>query len=150
MLASPDKPMPEASQRSQVARMWEGLRNIESAPEPTRYDWSVVFDALRLMEALIEQKTWKMADGSMADVVDTNGLLEDAITGVAIAGARHMQDGKTIRLDARYIVSVRGILEDYEAIMAQLTHRDMIRAHRLAEKRRPYTFASVEKAAHHG
>jgi hypothetical protein len=103
MLASPDKPMPEASQRSQVARMWEGLRNIESAPEPTRYDWSVVFDALRLMEALIEQKTWKMADGSMADVVDTNGLLEDAITGVAIAGARHMQDGKTIRLDARYI-----------------------------------------------
>ncbi len=53
LMASGTEPMPKAKQRYQLTRMYEGLRAMETAPEPTVDDWRVVSDAVNLMETLI-------------------------------------------------------------------------------------------------
>jgi len=122
--ASAVHPMPEARRTYQLMRMYEGLRSLETSPEPTTDDWRVCSDAVNLMETLI----------SMQVVEDTTGLLMDAITALAQAGRRHQQ-GHAIRLDAQGIQAVRAILEDYAAVIEQVPERTMLQAHRLTEKR---------------
>jgi len=124
MMASPTAPTPERNRVYQLTRMWEGLHSIESASEPTNDDWSVCSDAVNLMETLVSQGI----------VVDSSGLLQDAVDGLALAGRRSMQ-GKTIRLDGRGIQAVRAVLEDYAACLAVLPYRTIIRCHRATERR---------------
>ena len=45
------------------------------------------------------------------------------------------QAGKGIRLDGPGIQIIRGILEDYQAAIESLSHRDMVSCHRDAERR---------------
>ena len=124
MIASPTEPTLPATRRHQLTRMWEGLRAIETAPEPSTDDWRVCSDAVNLMETLV----------SMGEVEDGSGLLPDAITALALAGKRHMK-GAAIRLDALGIQAVRAILEDYAAVLAQLPARTMVSCHRKTERR---------------
>lgn len=124
MMASPTMPMPEASRRHQLTRMLGGLANIERAESPTKDDWRVVSDAVNLMETLVV----------MGVVEDTSGLLLDAVEALALAGQRHIA-GCNIRLDARGIQAARAVLEDYAAVLDAVSHRVMVQAHRLTEKR---------------
>lgn len=124
MMASPTQPMPEASRRHQLSRMWGGLRQIEIAPEPNTDDWSVCSDAVNLMETLV----------AMGIVEDASGLLLDAVEALAMAGKRHTAGGH-IRLDAKGIQAVRAVLEDYAAVVAVVPHRTMVKAHRRTEQR---------------
>ena len=124
MLASPTEPMNEKQRRHQLTRMWSGLSALETSDEPTRDDWAVCSDAVNLMETLIEG----------GRVVDENNLLFDAIRALAEAGQRSFA-GHPIRLDGKGIQAVRGLLEDYAAILEVLPHRTMIHCHRLTEKR---------------
>lgn len=124
LLASPTEPTPDASRTHQLTVMWQGLRSIETAPEPTRNDWRVCSDAVNLMETLVD----------MGEVQDSSGLLQDAITALAMAGRRHVAGG-SIRLDAKGIQAVRAVLEDYAAVLDALPHRTMIRCHRKTEQR---------------
>ena len=122
--ASPTEPLPAAQRLHQLTRMYEGLRALETAPEPSTDDWRVCSDAVNLMETLVE----------MGAVEDSSGLLMDAITALALAGKRH-QAGHALRLDAPGINAVRSVLEDYAAVIEQLPARAMLQAHRLTEKR---------------
>ena len=124
MLASPTEPMPEASRRHQLTRMWGGLAAIERGAAPSTDDWRVCSDAVNLMESLVTAG-W---------VQDAQGLLADAVQALAQAGRRHLAGG-AIRLDAAGIQAVRAVLEDYAAALAQIDHRTMIYAHRATEAR---------------
>lgn len=125
LLASPTNPLPEATRRHQLTRMWGGLAAIERAPAPTRDDWRVCSDAVNLLEELV----------AVGEVQDPDGLLPDAIEALAEAGRRHQEAGQPIRLSAAGIQTVRAVLEDYAAALEALPARTMIRAHRMTEKR---------------
>ncbi|MGB3068477.1 MAG: hypothetical protein WBC18_08015 [Ottowia sp.] len=125
LMASPTMPMPEAKRLHQLSRMWQGLRALEQDARPTPDDWRVVSDAVNLLETLV----------TMGEVQDATGLLHDAVRELAIAGARHLQEGKPIRLDGAGIFTIRSVLEDYAGALAALPERTMVRAHRLTEKR---------------
>lgn len=124
MTASPTQPLPEATRTSQLTRMWAGLAAIEKAAEPTTDDWRVCSDAVNLMETLVD----------MYVVEDSSGLLQDAITALAMAGKRHTA-GNAIRLDAKGIQAIRAVLEDYASVIEQVSARTMIHCHRLTERR---------------
>lgn len=124
LLASPIKPIPDHLRLHQLTMMWQGLRSIETAAEPTTNDWRVISDAVNLMETLVTQGI----------VEDGSGLLADAIAALAMAGQRHVAGGH-IRLDAKGIQAVRAVLEDYAELIATLPHRTMVRCHRDTEAR---------------
>lgn len=134
--ASPTEPMTLHRRSYQLTRMWQGLAAIERAPEPSKDDWRVCSDAVNLMETLITSNGghWLDCDGDFVHIQDVQGLLQDAIAALAMAGKRNLSGGN-IRLDARGIVAVRGILEDYQTILETLPERTLIRAHRLTEMR---------------
>jgi uncharacterized protein YyaL (SSP411 family) len=124
MTASPTQPLPEATRTHQLTRMWSGLAAIEKSPAPTADDWRVCSDAVNLMETLVD----------MYVVQDNSGLLQDAITALALSGKRHMT-GTAIRLDAQGIQAIRAVLEDYASVIEQVSARTMIHCHRLTERR---------------
>jgi uncharacterized protein YyaL (SSP411 family) len=124
MMASPDRPMNPERRRHQLTRMWDGLASIETAPAPTTEDWRVCSDAVNLMETMV----------TMQIVEDENGLIDDAVTALAMAGRRHMKNG-VIRLDARGMQAVRAVLEDYASVTEQISERALIQVHRNTEKR---------------
>lgn len=155
MMASPSQPLP-ASQRSyQLIRMHQGLEAMEKSPEPTTEDWRMVSDAVNLMETLVtsgsflkteidpetgeEVQTpipgmWHGCDGGPVEIKDASGLLQDAVTAMALAGKRHRAGGN-IRLDGAGIQAVRGVLADYGDLLDVLPARTMIKAHRETERR---------------
>lgn len=124
LAASPTDPLPAELRTHQLTRMWQGLAAIEQAPAPTKDDWRVVIDAVNLMETLIE----------IGALEDGQGLLQDAVAGMAMAGKRALQGG-AIRLDGQGIRAVRAVLEDYAEATAVLPARVMVRAHRKTEAR---------------
>jgi len=124
MFASPTEPMPADFRRHQLTRMYAGLHALETAPEPTTDDWRVCSDAVNLMETLITEGVCE----------DASGLLQDAITALAMAGKRH-RAGRQIRLDGPGIAAVRAVLEDYASVLEVLPERAMKQCHRMTEKR---------------
>jgi len=125
LLASPTEPLPKQKRDRQLAIMKAGLANIERAPEVTLRDWEVVSDAVNMMQTLLE----------MGVVADEQDAIGDAITALANAGMRHLQKGMSLRLNGPDIVTLRGVLEDYEMVLENLPARTMIAAHRATEKR---------------
>lgn len=147
MTASPFQPLSPERRRHQLTRMWEGLRAIETAPEPTNDDWRVCSDAVNLVETLVREgeprpddsgkvvsNWWRDCAGDWVQIHDSGKLLLDAVTAIAAAGIRKINGGQ-IRLDSFGIKAVRGVLEDYSALLELLPARSIIRAHRLTEKR---------------
>lgn len=124
LLASPTQPMPQAKRLHQLTAMYQGLNALEQGNQPTRNDWAVCSDAINLMETLVLQ----------GNVSDADGLLMDAITGLAKAGQRNLAGGP-IRLDGPGIAAVRAVLADYAMVLSTLPERTMVNAHRATEKR---------------
>jgi uncharacterized protein YyaL (SSP411 family) len=125
LMASAIEPMPKAKQRYQLTRMYQGLHAIETDKKPTIDDWSVVADAINLMEVMIRD---------LKICTDGSGLLEDATQAMKAATVR-WQDAGMLRLDGAGIKAVRAVLEDYADILAVVPHRTMINVHRATEKR---------------
>ena len=124
LMASPTQPMPEAKRLHQLTAMYQGLHALELGQQPTTNDWRVCSDAINLMETLVLQ----------GHVADADGLLMDAITGLAKAGRRNLA-GAGIRLDGPGIAAVRAVLADYATVLDTLTERTMVQCHRDTEKR---------------
>lgn len=122
--ASATEPLPEFWRTTQLTSMWDGLAELEKAPDPGAENWRVCSDACNLMETLVEQ----------GEVEDSQGLLQDAVRALAEAGIRHRK-GMPLRLSGPGMQAVRAVLEDYSEVIALLPARTMIRAHRLTEKR---------------
>lgn len=122
--ASATEPLPKAWRDYQVGQMREGLEGMATAAEPTTKHWSLCSDVVNLMEMLVE----------LGEVQDPDGLLQNAITGLAEAGERHRQ-GKSLRMSGQGLVAVRAVLRDYEEVLPLLSARTMIRCHRKTEQR---------------
>jgi hypothetical protein len=134
MLASPTEPLPESHRVHQLTRMHQGLEAMEKAPQPTTDDWRVVSDAVNIMETLVTSGPWPDCSGEPVEITDSSGLLQDAVTAMALAGKRHKAGGN-IRLDGAGIQAVRGVLADYSDMLEALPARTMIKAHRETERR---------------
>lgn len=145
LMASATQPLEEAKQRYQIDRMRFALHNIETAPNPTVTDWRLCSDAVNLMETLLTECDvlthgwtlpgwWMGCDGEPVQVVDTDGMLLDAVTALELAGKRKFTHG-VIRLDGRGLIAIRGLIDDYASLIAALPARTIIRAHRLTERR---------------
>ena len=124
LMASPTEPLPEHKRQFQLTRMFDALRNLETAEKPTITDWERVNDAVMIMEALKDMNL----------VEDNQGLLDDAMEALGKAGDRSL-NGKTLRLDGQGIQTLRGLLEDYSEVLEVLPARTMLAAHRKAESR---------------
>jgi hypothetical protein len=124
LMASSTEPMPLAARQHQLTSMYLGLKGLETSPEPCKEDWRIVADAVNLFETLV----------NMGEVEDSSKLLADAVKALGSAGERYFKNGK-IRLDGQGISAVRAVLEDYASIIEVLSHRTMIRCHRLTERR---------------
>lgn len=122
--ASALDPLPQFWRTTQLTAMWDGLAELEKAQNPGVENWRVCSDAVNLMETLVEQ----------GEVVDAQGLLQDAIQALAEAGIRH-RAGHPLRLSGPGMQAVRAVLEDYSEVIAALPARTMVRAHRLTERR---------------
>lgn len=142
LFASPTEPTPHAAVAHQTGCMRKAIDEIAAGRDPQPSDWRLCSDAANLMETLTE----------MGECQDPDGLLHDAIAALAEAGKRHLR-GQPIRLDGPGLVAVRGLIEDYAAVLAVLPHRTMIRCHRqtegriraiLAGKRRPHDVEIVD------
>lgn len=123
--ADPVNPMPEEWRRHQLLLMYEGLRALETAAEPTLSDWHVVTDAVNLLETLVAQGL----------VRDDAQLLPQAVQALAAAGQRHLKHGQPIRLDGPGMHAVRSVLENYAEVLPELTQRELIRCVRRTEQR---------------
>lgn len=135
--ASHTAPMPAEFRRHQLTRMWSGLAALETAPEPSSDDWRVVSDAVNLMETFIRE---------MNICQDPGGLLNDAVTAMALAGKRKVYQGKAIRLDGPGIQATRAILEDYADLLDVLPHRTVVRCHRMTERRVRKVLAGIKES----
>ena len=134
MMASPSEPIHPDKSVHQLFQMRQAFDNLLHAPEPTTTDWRVVSDAVNMLETFITRKTWLDCDGDPVDIEDKSGLLQDAITALAMAGQRH-RNGGHIRLDAAGINAVRAILDDYASLVETMPARAVIACHRATEKR---------------
>ena len=61
--------------------------------------------------------------------------LADAVAALALAGARHLQDGAPIRLTGEGIRAMRCVLASYAEQLETLSARTMTECHRLTERR---------------
>jgi len=134
IMAAKDKPLPDFKIRHQLSRMYEGLHALETADKPTSDDWQVVSDAINMIETLTLTNNgwWTDCDGDPVQITDSSGLLQDAVSAMAQAGRRHFEHG-VIRLDAKGIVTIRAVLEDYAQLIEVLPARVMIHCHRKTE-----------------
>lgn len=133
--AHPIRPLPEDARCHQLTRMWQGLASLERDAEPSKDAWRVVSDAVNLMETFIRHGPWPDSIGGVVHIEDDNNLLSDAVTALALAGKRKVDEGKPIRLDGPGIFAARAILEDYASLLAVLPHRTVVRCHRITERR---------------
>jgi hypothetical protein len=124
LMASPIDPMPAKNSLYQIEKMWSGLASIRVGASPTIDDWRVCADAANLMESLV----------ILGHAIDTDGLVKDAVTALALAGKRS-RSGHAIRLDGLGITAVQAVLEDYANALRLLPARTIIQAHRATEHR---------------
>ncbi len=124
LMADPVKPTPEFKRTYQLTRMWQGLHTLETTTTGTVDDWSVVSDAINIMETLLE----------MGWLADPDNLLEESMQAMSNAGHRH-QDGQPLQLTKEEGNVIHGLLEDYASALEQLPYRVMITAHRKTQQR---------------
>jgi hypothetical protein len=147
MMASTTEPMPLSKRTHQLTCMHQGLTAMETAAKPTDQDWNRCANPVNLLETLVldsgysaskgmpsPQGWWPGCDGEPVQVTDANGLIQDAITALALALRRSFDSG-TLRLDGPGIQAVRAVIEDYTTMLESLPQRTMIEAHRKSERR---------------
>ena len=125
LMADPVKPLAKAKRDAQLEVINACLRSIEQNPNPTLEQWEVISDVVNFMQSLLE----------MGYVEDKDDAIGDAIAALAKAGTRHIEKGLPIRFDGKDLVTIRGVIEDYDMVGDHLSARTMITAHRLTEKR---------------
>lgn len=124
LMADPHQPMRPANYRHQLTRMHLALQAMERGDAPTADDWRLIADAYNLVEQL-----------AIMGLAQDAGLLPEAQREIAIAGARHVDEGKPLRLSGNGIAVCRELLATWQAALAELPERDIVRAHAQTERR---------------
>lgn len=122
--ASATRPMPAHRLDGHMLHVFSGIDALINGEKPTKDDWAAVTDSVNIMEALV-------ATGA---VQDPGKLTSEATKALALAGMR-MKEGEALRLDAEGMAAMDAFLADYKVIVASAPERDLIRAHRHAERR---------------
>lgn len=143
LMADPVNAMPPAKITKHLTVLWEALASIERSQEPTIEDWRLIADVTNLTETLITHKTWPAVGGGVVEIAD-NGLMDAAQTALA-AVINRVDKGLPMRLDAQGITAIRSVLEDYAQCIENITHRGMVRCHRMTEKKIKELLASPQK-----
>lgn len=140
MTASPTQTIPADKLNAYLAVVNKALHALETAENPTVYDWKVAYDIVQMVHTLVHDLKVCEDDGA---------LIADAATGLDQAYDRYMQ-GKKLRLDGKGLHSVRSVVEDYVSIATQVPHRTMVRCHRLTEQRiyKKFNLRSKYAASH--
>lgn len=123
LFASPDEPIPKAKRVYQLTRMYNALKNMETAETVTDDDWSCLSDCAMLMEALYDMQV----------IQDPDDIIKDSFEALGKSAYRKF-NGRPIRLDGPDIQIIRLLLSEYANALEQLPARTMIAAHRKAEK----------------
>lgn len=124
LMASPDKPASLPRRTYQLTRMWQGVRSLELDPQPTVDDWTVVSDAINMMETFLVHDL----------VQDPDDLITKAMGALADVGKCY-KVGKPLRLSGENVSIIRNLLSDYADIIEQISERTLIACHRRTEKR---------------
>lgn len=124
LLASPDEPLPKAKRVYQLTRMYNALKNMETAKKVSDDDWSCLSDCAMLMEAL----------HNMGELQDPEGIIEQSFEALGKSAYRKF-NGQTFRLDGPDIQIIRLLMAEYANALDHLPARVMLTAHRKAEKR---------------
>ncbi len=124
LLASATDPISAEKQQWQLIKMYEGLRSLEQAENPSFQDWIACSDAVNMMETLTE----------LGVCQDGSGLLNDAVEALAVAGDRY-KTHNVLRLTGAGIAAIRAVLEDYAEAIKVLPARTLLQCHRITEAR---------------
>ena len=143
LMASDNKPLPQAQRTHHLSKMHLALHAMERMDAPTVNDWRLLSDAVEMMHALVTQgelqernadgrtiaSHWRGCRGEIIAVRDSAGLIDDAMQALGEAGGHHLQ-GKNLRLSGKGLEAVRNVLNDYTEAINTLPARTMIRCHR--------------------
>lgn len=124
LLADPAMPMPERDRVYTMLGFDRAVAAIELDPNPMKADWRVLSDAVNLMETLV----------LMGVVQDEHGLIADATLAMKRAAERKIAGGH-IRFDGPGVHAMRALIDDFGQLIKVISHRQMIRCHRMTEKR---------------
>ncbi len=124
-------PLPEAYRTYHLERMQQGLAALETQAAALAEDWRVCSDAINLMETLVNCGPWATYQGQLVDVVDSSGLLREATDAMVLVIRLPVGEAPPPGL----LHSVRMVLEDYAEAIGVLSHRSMVRCHRMTAKR---------------
>lgn len=124
LLASPTHPMRPEGYRHQITRMHLALQAMEKGAAPAADDWRLLSDAYNLVEQL-----------TLMGLAHDAGLLPVAQRELALAGARHVDEGKPLRLSGAGIAACRELLATWQQALAELPARDIVSAHAQTERR---------------
>lgn len=138
LMASPTEPMRPASYRHQLTRMHLALDAMQHDAAPTADAWRLLSDAYNLVEQLV-------LDGRAQD---TGGLLAVAQREIALAGARHVDDGLALRLSGPGIEACRELLATWHAALQELPARAIVQAHAATERRMHAAYINPQLSSH--
>ncbi len=111
MMCSDEKPMHAHQLEHHLGLVKDGLKELESGANPTQRDWRMVADAISVVHSFVSLGLCQDADELIAD---------------AAMAMTHAAERPHYRLT---------LLEDYENIVPQVSHRAMLSAFRETELR---------------
>jgi hypothetical protein len=124
MTASTTEPLADTQHTLRLEAMRLSLIELERGEHPERMHWMHLCDSANLLEAL----------ESMGVIEDEGNQIEAAVLALAEA-ARRARAGAPIRLSGPGMQAVRGMLEDFTELVAEIPARTMITAYRQVHRR---------------
>lgn len=138
LAASATRPMAPAQYRHQLTRMHCALHAMQHDRAPTPDDWRLLADAYNLVEQLV-----------LAGLAqDSGALLPTAQREIALAGARHVDDGLPLRLSGTGLVACKELLALWHEALSQLPARTVVQAHRAVERRMHAAYINPQLSSH--
>ena len=125
MMASPTEPLSFAKRDLQLTKMWQAMGALTQGDSPTMTDWMHLASAVDIMGAFCE--------AGLCD--DSQGLVKECREALGEAGCRSLTTKSAIRLSGLGTMALRSLIEDYSNVLPQVSARDAIRCHRMAEKK---------------
>ena len=123
MIASSVQPLHQRKRQPLIDATNKALQAVGYGT-PAVEDWRVLADAVNIVESLLDMQAFD----------DPGGLFTDMVNAVAAMGRLH-GNGKAMRLNAVQLSDLTEFVEAYEQVLAQVSARTYIRAHRATERR---------------
>lgn len=124
LLADAVNPLAPEQRRTMLIRLHDALLDLEQAPEPKTDAWRTLVDATN----------WLKSCDELGWIEDGQGALYDAKAACVEAG-RHLVSHGKVRVGGPGLVALRNIVDQFEAVLGQISARRYWSAVRAAERR---------------